>query len=318
MTAGISPTHPDWKRGVPRDSGAGWDFEDVRDHYLKLLYSVDPAALRYSDTSRYWELSRIVTGEVMAEVFGEWRRPGSACHGGIVLWCADLMPGAGWGILDSQGMPKAAYWFLKRALAPRAVWTTDEGLNGIDIHVANDLPAPLDAIVRVALYRHGEQRIASAETTIQIPARDARTFGLEQILGRFVDAAYAYKFGPPGHDVIVVSLHESSEAPAFAQTFRLPSGPPRQQPIADLGLAAQTSLTEDGTIRLSIGARRFAWGVRANAPGWLPDDAYFGIEPGTTRQILFRPIDSAKSPSALNVTAANAEGRLRIAIGSAK
>lgn len=54
---GISPTHPAWKRGVPRDSGAGWDFDDVRDHYLKLLYSADPLTLRYADTSRYWELS---------------------------------------------------------------------------------------------------------------------------------------------------------------------------------------------------------------------------------------------------------------------
>ncbi len=74
MRAGISPTDLEWKRGVPRDSGAGWDFEDVRDHYLKLLYSVDPVALRYSDTARYWELSRMVSGELMAEVFGEWRR----------------------------------------------------------------------------------------------------------------------------------------------------------------------------------------------------------------------------------------------------
>src|SRR6185437_5997104 len=82
----LSPTHPAWKRGVPRDSGAGWDFEDVRDHYLKLLYPVDPTALRQTDTRRYLELSRIVSGEVMAEVFGEWRRPGSHSGGGIILW----------------------------------------------------------------------------------------------------------------------------------------------------------------------------------------------------------------------------------------
>src|SRR5262249_44933840 len=136
----MSPKHPAWKRGVQRDQGADWDFEDVRDHYLKLLYSEDPIALQSADPSRYLELSRMVSGEVMAEVFGEWRRAASPCRGGIILWSSDLQPGAGWGILDSHGRPKAAYWFLKRALAACTVWTTDEGLNGIDVHVSNDGP----------------------------------------------------------------------------------------------------------------------------------------------------------------------------------
>ena len=51
-------------------------------------------------------LSRAVTGEAMAAVFGEWRRAGSPCGGGLVLWLRDLAPGAGWGLVDHSGAPK--------------------------------------------------------------------------------------------------------------------------------------------------------------------------------------------------------------------
>ncbi len=202
-------------------------------------------------------------------------------------------------------------------MAPRAVWTTYEGLNGIDIHVANDLPSPMNATLRVALYRHGEQRVAQAETSIHIDARGAQTFGVEQILGHFVDAACAYRFGPPGHDLIAVSLHDAPASDPFAQTFRLPAGPPPRLPMLELGLTAQSTRLADGTIQLSITSRRFAWGVRATIPGWMLDDAYFAIGPGGARRILFHPHDSTRPPAAVNFTALNAEGRLRVAIGSA-
>lgn len=72
-----------------------WDFADVRDHYLGLLFGVDPGRLRHDEPERYLELSRLVTGEVMAEVFGEWRRSASPCGGGLVLWLRDVLPGPG-------------------------------------------------------------------------------------------------------------------------------------------------------------------------------------------------------------------------------
>jgi beta-mannosidase len=175
--------------GVPRDSGATWDFADVRAHYLWERYG--PDATR-ADAQR-------VTGEVMADVFGEWRRPTSGCGGGIVLWLRDVVPGAGWGLLDHEGRPKPAALALAPVLQPVAVWIVDEGLNGLDVHVANDGPDDLDARLVVGLLREDGSLGETASVDLRLPAHGHHTAGVEALLGRFADASYAYRFGPPSH-----------------------------------------------------------------------------------------------------------------------
>jgi hypothetical protein len=51
-------------------------------------------------------------------------------------------------------------------------------------------------------------------------------------------------------------------------------------PISELGLAGESTVHVDGTIELILSSRRFACGVRVVVPGFLPDDSYFGVEPG--------------------------------------
>ena len=60
------------------------------------------------------------------------RAAGSSCG------CATSCPGPAGASSTTAAPPKVAYHHLRRALAPVAVWTTDEGLGGIDVHVAND------------------------------------------------------------------------------------------------------------------------------------------------------------------------------------
>jgi len=313
--ANIVVHHPSWKAGVPRDAGSGWDFDDVRDHYLARLYGVDPVELRSIDHDRYLQLSRAVTGEVMAEVFGEWRRAGSPCGGGLVLWLRDLEPGAGWGLLDHRGEPKVAYHHLRRALAPVAVWTTDEGLGGVAVHVANDRPNPLSARLRVALYRDFEQQVGEAREPLELAAHGAHERNVETLIGHFVDAAWAYRFGPPAQDLIVASVERDGDAPQLlAQSLRFPSGrPAATEPAARIGLEASAHPLDDGTVRLTLRSRRLAYGVGVHVSGFVPADDAFSIEPGATRSVLLRP----RSPDAVfaggALTALNLRGRVRIA-----
>ncbi len=322
--ARLAGHHPLWKAGIPRENEADWDFEDIRDHYLGLLFGVDAADLRHVDRARYLELSRALTGEILAEVFGEWRRAGSGCGGGLVLWLHDLLPGAGWGLIDHRGEAKLAYHHLKRALAPVAVWTIDENLGGVVAHVANDGPLPLSASLRVALYRGGEHRVDEARVPVELEPHSQGEWNVESVIGHFVDAAWAYKFGPPAQDAIVVTLEERAKEGAsgkesagtsiLSQAMRFPAGRPLERESAErLGLAAQAQTLADGTVRLALSSRRLAYGVEIHAPGFVASDDGFSIEPGGERVVTLLPSDG-DLPEAVRVGAVNMSGRVKVVL----
>jgi beta-mannosidase len=308
--------HPRWKAGVQRDAGtgwdlgAGWDFDDVRDYYLESRYGVDPVQLRRSELLRYLDLSRAATGEVMAEVMGEWRRCGSDCAGALVLWLKDMLPGAGLGVIDAGGEPKVAYHHLRRALAPTAVWTTDEGVGGVLVHVANDGPEPLAATLRVALYRDREVRVAESGTEISVEPHTTRCWGVEHLIGHFLDAAWAYRFGPPQADVIVASLVGDG---LISQAFRFPAGPPTErEPIERIELRA-TAEPAGEQVLLRIGTRRLAYGVRMQASGFIAQDDAFSVEPGHERQLTLSPAVAGATFAGATITALNLASPLRVA-----
>ncbi len=281
-----APHHPTWKAGVPRDPGAGWDFEDVRDHYIETLFHLSTSELREirsADPDRYLELGRVATGEVIARTIGEWRRPGSSCRGALAWFHRDLRPGAGWGLVDHGGNPKAAYWYFRKAARPVALLIGDEGLNGLAINIMNDEAGPLAAILRVTVYRAGRTVLATAARRIGIPPRSGERWMADDLLGGFRDLTGAYRFGPPAHDVVVASLLDPQGQPIATDCF-WPFGLPTGSP-PEVRLTARPD--EDGN-SLTLEADAVVSGVAIRVLGAAPETNYLSLEPGTPVRVRWR------------------------------
>ncbi|MBP1852033.1 glycoside hydrolase family 2 protein [Rhizobium halophytocola] len=283
----VQPVHdPRWKARVPRDRGASWDFEDIRDHYLALLYDVDPARLRREDPDRYLDLSRAVTGEVSTETFAEWRRPRSTCNGALVWTFQDLMPGAGWGLVDSSGEPKPVWYAMKRAFRPVQVLLTDEGTNGLDIHVINEKDTALETELSLTCLRDGRQPVVSGHRRIDLAPRSALTIPATDLFGAFFDTTYAFRFGPPSHEVSVARIFDVATGEQCAEAVHFPRG--RASALFDAEIKA--SLEEKaGFWFLLLETEVFAQSVHIDCEGFRATDDWFHLAPGKPRRIALHP-----------------------------
>ncbi|MBN4093736.1 MULTISPECIES: hypothetical protein [Methylobacterium] len=277
------PADPLWQAGIPQDRGTDWDFETVRDHYVGALYGVDPASLRAEDPDRYLELGRAAVAEVMEATFSEWRRPRSPTAGGLVLMMRDLAPGAGWGVIDWTQRPKSAWYALRRAFRPVQVLLTDEGLDGLHVHVLNET-ATARALTLSLIFCDVAGRVAArAERDLVVGPRAALTFTSATLLGRFFDATDSYRFGPRIHDLAHARLTDA-DGRVIADSFHVLSAGPLDR--STVGLRAEAVATEAGP-GLRISTERFARGVQVLAPGARPADSGFHLAPRSSRIISF-------------------------------
>jgi beta-mannosidase len=268
---------PQWKLGLHHDAGRSWDMEDVRDFYVRMLFGVDPLHQRYVDPERALDLGRAANAELMAQVFTEWRQVHSSCAGALVLALRDLRVGAGWGVIDSTGLPKAPYYALRRVCAPLALLVTDEGLNGLRAHVVNDTNSPFVGTVRCELFANGERRIETGEQSVEVPARGRRAIELVGLFDGFRDINYTYRFAPPAHDVVAVTLIDDAGS-VVSEVLHLALGLARAVE-SDLGLTAVARMSE-GEWKVVVNTDRFAQSVAIEVPGFLPSDSWFHLRPG--------------------------------------
>ncbi len=304
--------HPRYKERVPRDNGVGWDFADVTDHYVERFFGVDARAVRYADHDRYLALSRAAVTHAMERVFGLFRAGGSTCRGALVFTLRDLWDGAGWGVVDARGRPKAPYHGLRRALAPVAPFLVDEGLDGVVLHVANDRPAPFAGTAEIALLRADGRPVETARVPVEVPPRGESVLGVEAALGRFVDSSEAYRFGPPAHALVRATLTALGEEEPFAQAVHLPGG--LAHPVEpDLGLEAVARHVGGGDYEVTVRTERLALFVSVDAPDHVPSDSYFHLAPSTSWRFRLAPMDRP-TPLRARIRALNARASRPIRI----
>jgi len=183
---------------APRDRGADWDFEDITRHYARLLYDSDnPDAMRAAP------------GAVTEAIIAEWRRAGSSCWGALVWMLKDFVPGPGWGVIDANGRPKPAWHALCRAFRPVQVALTDEGLNGLGIHLINETAETVRAKLSLHCFGDGDTVTMRRERDVELPPRSNRTVSSAALIGSFFDITWAYRFGPPPLNRTEVTLDDA-------------------------------------------------------------------------------------------------------------
>jgi beta-mannosidase len=304
--------HPQWKQRIPRDTGAGWDFEDIRDFYLRHFFGVDPVQLRCFDMVRYLQLSRVVTGEMMAQVYAEWRSAYSHNHGALVWFFKDLWPAAGWGIVDSLGIPKAAYYYLRHSWQNRQVTITDEGLDGLHLHIINETTQPLNGSVELLLLKDAHIVTARQEVPCQLLPRSRQTLESDAMLDRFYDVSYAYRFGPAKHDVVVATLYDDKHQ-AISDAYHFMH---QREPImlSECNLEINTELIDKGRYQVTLRTDRFLQSVSFDVEGFLPDDNYFHLCPSREKRVLFTPFKDCKGALKGYVEALNLRNPVKIAV----
>jgi beta-mannosidase len=215
----------------------------------------------------------------MAEVFAEWRRPGSSCAGGLVWLLQDCEPGAGWGLIDALGRPKPCWHALRRVLQPRQVLITDEGVNGLALHVLNETPEPLRAELRLAAFAAEPGPVLDVRRPVELAPRAALSLPAFDLLGRFFDLNHAYRFGPRAHEAVLAQLLDIDND-VISESWRfLASHRPGDGAVsADLAEAA------DGWT-LTLTAERLQPYVHLVHAGFRPDDDGFALFPGEPKRI---------------------------------
>ncbi|WMS86182.1 glycoside hydrolase family 2 TIM barrel-domain containing protein [Pleionea litopenaei] len=300
---------PRWKNGTPRDSGTGWDFDDIRDFYFEALTGLSVNDLRYADHQRYLQISELISGEVITQVYNEWRSQANSNQGGLVWFFQDLKLGAGWGLIDANSQPKAAYFAAKRAWQSPRVLITDEQFKGLNAEVINESHNSLNGVLKIKVVDNHDQIIVDKELLLSIESNSRKVVNLDEVIGHFYDLSYVYRFGPLNHKVVHCAFVNNDEL--ISESFYYPSNLPLSTTEADIDIVAEYDKAQQLTV--TITSSKFIYGAKIEIKGFDPQDNYFNLMPDQAKTIRLNCISEANTVRGyLSAPAMNEAKRIKL------
>ena len=173
------------------------------------------------------------------------------------------------------------------------------------MHLVNETLQLFSGTLEFSMLMDGHVTVAKAVRVILIEAGQTITIQAEEMLGGFYDTAYAYRFGPPKHDVACATL-KNADGKTISQQFHFPL---KQVPqTVPANVEGHLSALENGAYQVDIRSDHFLYAVEVTAKGYLPNDNYFHIMPNESKSVTLSPISTHASKPDVKLRCVNAKG----------
>jgi beta-mannosidase len=124
---------------------------------------------------------------------------------------------------------------------------------------------------------------------VTLQPRSKQQIACTDLFGAFFDTTYAFRFGPPSHDVTVARLRSPSTGALVAEAFHFPLGRTRAFHAAEIVASVSK---DDGSWFVELTCDRLAQSVHIAVDAYRAEDDWFHLAPGVSRRIRLIPTGS--------------------------